>query len=36
LRIHAASEEGARDAAQLSELSQGMQALSRRLGTLGV
>lgn len=36
LRIHAASEEGARDASALSELSQGMQALSRRLGTLGV
>ncbi|WPO97572.1 methyl-accepting chemotaxis protein [Pseudomonas sp. HR96] len=34
VRIHAASEEGARDAASLSELSQGMQALSRRLGTL--
>ena len=36
LRIHAASEEGARDAADLRELSQGMQALSRRLSTLGV
>lgn len=36
LRIHAASEEGARDAAALSELSQGMQSLSRRLSTLGV
>ena len=34
VRIHAASEEGARDAASLSELSQGMQALSRRLGEL--
>ena len=36
LRIHAASEEGARDASALRELSQGMQALSRRLSTLGV
>jgi methyl-accepting chemotaxis protein len=32
VRIHAASEEGARDAASLSTLSQGMQALSQRLG----
>jgi methyl-accepting chemotaxis protein len=36
LRIHAASEESARDASTLRELSQGMQALSRRLGTLGI
>lgn len=34
VRIHAASEEGARDAASLSTLSQGMQDLARRLGTL--
>ncbi len=34
VRIHAASEDGARDASSLSELSQGMQALSRRLGSL--
>jgi methyl-accepting chemotaxis protein len=34
VRIHAASEEGARDASSLSELSQGMQALSRRLSSI--
>jgi methyl-accepting chemotaxis protein len=34
VRIHAASEEGARDAASLSKLSQGIQDLSRRLGSL--
>jgi methyl-accepting chemotaxis protein len=34
VRIHAASEEGARDATSLSTLSQGMQDLSRRLGSL--
>jgi methyl-accepting chemotaxis protein len=32
VRIYAASEESARDAASLSTLSQGMQALSQRLG----
>ncbi len=34
VRIHAASEEGAKDAAALSSLSQGMQDLARRLGSL--
>ncbi|WP_414704359.1 methyl-accepting chemotaxis protein [Pseudomonas sp. UBA4194] len=34
VRIHAASEEGARDASSLSELSQGMQELSGRLAGL--
>ncbi|WP_420329693.1 methyl-accepting chemotaxis protein [Pseudomonas rhizosphaerae] len=34
VRIHAASEDGARDASSLSELSQGMQALSTRLAGL--
>ncbi len=34
VRIHVASEEGARDAAALRELGQGMQAISSRLGGL--
>jgi len=34
VRIHGASEEGARDASSLSELSRGMQELSRRLADL--